>query len=985
MILTEMLMSGGKIIETNTTKLPNKVLCRVVYPICNLGSINANRRIYGKDVWETVLSNSAINEQMKNRTLFGHSEHPEGTQSKTPLISHVITKMWIEENKAYAEIDVLDTPEGRIIDTLLEAGCNIGVSTRAEGDLREDVDDDGGKCYYVIAEAYKYITTDFTADPSTFGVLPIDIRRNVVSTIRKEVENVEAKPEEKKFAVRLLESMDCCDKKMNEDRIDRLNARRNELDKDLSHSKKEVDKLETQIADLDDEILGIEMDKKAGKNKSKKANEGQVTMVAGGDDGSVAVTGDVKKIIVDPQIQTAAPGGAIDVTVLPKDQQVAVVTITKVETIPPPDRVLAASPVDGTQPVAKEDEPDISDDDTELSDEDFEKEVDLDSEDVEESKISESGEADSGKEGPRTDHEMRWYYDVKLDHPGWSDMGLWRVVDAIIEEEAKIDAGLAAKGATGEVKQRKETDESKVNECKDVKVLYEKAGFKPPKGKGIHTKAFHKCVINYAGKIKSGKMKKDEACKRCMGGLGKKNAVKKAHRKNESIIQVVDYINELLNEKRGPWGERLNKLLYDAGYNVTEDQIVEIVDKISDNIEDWDKLTNLLSGEDAEAVVGFLQKNGLKLNKVEESVINEEKDLIFVADTKFKNDKFGVYRKQSGSSPYLLFSFPIKEKAIEMGKTIATMLAAEFSETKPDIVVFDSKVNEGILIRIDTENEAFAPDANVEIARILKRLSDEVSASDWTETRNLRDVNGNKVGTYQLTEAKTPSVLAKEIMELQIKEAVARAERDTVVEALNGTANKDLEVRILTKKLKESGDTDESLAIRSKLEEKAKAEQDLMSRAVETGKKLDALGKEINKTRAEAARLVAESEKEVAKLTKERTADAATIEKMKKDNLEGAERRDRANEEKTALVKEYVTKQLNEGLKVSDDHRALLESCQTIGEVDKAIDECRDTLRRRALHAGPLDRVIIEKFKQPVDPLANRQRMLINSVLKPKA
>ena len=60
---------------------------------------------------------------------------------------------------------------------------------------------------------------------------------------------------------------------------------------------------------------------------------------------------------------------------------------------------------------------------------------------------------------------------------------------------------------------------------KRIKSEYSKAGLSSPDGKGIHTLRAHKCVISY---LKKG-MSKDEAWKRCMGGLGRDKAVKKSH------------------------------------------------------------------------------------------------------------------------------------------------------------------------------------------------------------------------------------------------------------------------------------------------------------------------------------------------------------------------------------------------------------------------------------------------------------------------
>ena len=62
-----------------------------------------------------------------------------------------------------------------------------------------------------------------------------------------------------------------------------------------------------------------------------------------------------------------------------------------------------------------------------------------------------------------------------------------------------------------------------------IKKVYRRAGLKSPDGKGIHTKVAHECVVNY---LKKG-FSKDEAWKRCMGGLGAAKAVKKSHQRSK--------------------------------------------------------------------------------------------------------------------------------------------------------------------------------------------------------------------------------------------------------------------------------------------------------------------------------------------------------------------------------------------------------------------------------------------------------------------
>ena len=210
MLLNEIILTKPIFEEVQREKLPDGVLCRVTYNVNNIGERNANKRVYEKAVWDKVLADNDLKKKLESRALFGHAEHPEQTQSNLEKTSHVIFEMWIDEkeNQVYQKIDVLDTPTGRIVDTLLRAGCQVGVSTRAEGDL-EEAEDDDGTYQRVIPESYRYVTTDFTADPSTFGVVPQDVKRNIVSTIGKEYHNESADKSEREFARLLLEHMKC--------------------------------------------------------------------------------------------------------------------------------------------------------------------------------------------------------------------------------------------------------------------------------------------------------------------------------------------------------------------------------------------------------------------------------------------------------------------------------------------------------------------------------------------------------------------------------------------------------------------------------------------------------------------------------------------------------------------------------------------------------------------------------------------------------
>lgn len=226
MKLNERLIEKAEIIKEE--KLPAGILARVRYPIMRFGVKNANKRIYEKAVAEKVLKDTNIVEKLKTRTLFGDQEHPEKSQIKLnkDTTSHIISNIYVgedfnkqiagkvagklketklQDNVLYADFDILPTEAGKFINVLLEAGCMVGVSTRADGELEEKIDEASGEKYHrVIPESYAFQTTDFTGDPSTPDALPENVQKNVIDIVKKEYE---AKNLDKNVAMALLEAV----------------------------------------------------------------------------------------------------------------------------------------------------------------------------------------------------------------------------------------------------------------------------------------------------------------------------------------------------------------------------------------------------------------------------------------------------------------------------------------------------------------------------------------------------------------------------------------------------------------------------------------------------------------------------------------------------------------------------------------------------------------------------------------------------------
>jgi len=97
----------------------------------------------------------------KGRAL-GELGHPEGPTVNLDRVSHKITSLCQEGNNFKGRATLLDTPMGKIAQSLLGEGVMLGVSSRGIGSLKED--HSGTK---VVGEDFQLATAaDIVADPS---------------------------------------------------------------------------------------------------------------------------------------------------------------------------------------------------------------------------------------------------------------------------------------------------------------------------------------------------------------------------------------------------------------------------------------------------------------------------------------------------------------------------------------------------------------------------------------------------------------------------------------------------------------------------------------------------------------------------------------------------------------------------------------------------------------------------------------------------
>lgn len=162
--LIETYYSKLDIVESKSENLRPGVLATVIGPFAQYGTRNRNNRVYPKSLWEKVINSDYVQEQLKNRTLFGEADHPKDRfEVSLPDVSHSVTKLWLDEkNKlVMGEADILDTPAGRVIHTLVKYGSKVGISSRAAGSVTKT--DEGFNL--VNEDDFTFFAFDCVANP----------------------------------------------------------------------------------------------------------------------------------------------------------------------------------------------------------------------------------------------------------------------------------------------------------------------------------------------------------------------------------------------------------------------------------------------------------------------------------------------------------------------------------------------------------------------------------------------------------------------------------------------------------------------------------------------------------------------------------------------------------------------------------------------------------------------------------------------------
>lgn len=218
-----------------------------------INEFSRNRRLYSPELWPTVLQNEELKSRLNSRAVFGCLGHADKLVDDRDIqegkVSHIVTLLEVRNDKntgkpyLYGELEILDTPAGRILEAMYKGGANLYVSSRAAGKL---VPVPGQNYSLVKPDQYHVHTFDIVCRPGFLQAHPMFEGVSTNESVNEEnINELDNKTVE-------------ADLKKREDQLADAEAQAKENPKAAAEAKKKFENavdLAQKRADRNDEIL----------------------------------------------------------------------------------------------------------------------------------------------------------------------------------------------------------------------------------------------------------------------------------------------------------------------------------------------------------------------------------------------------------------------------------------------------------------------------------------------------------------------------------------------------------------------------------------------------------------------------------------------------------------------------------------------------------------------------------------------------------
>ena len=122
--------------------------------------LNGNGRVYSRPILEREVEN--YGKLVRERRALGELDHPDSAVINLANAAHLVTEVWWDNDSVMGKVQILNTPSGQILRSLVESGVKLGISSRGMGSVHES----NGQT--IVEDDFQLICFDFVSEPSTF-------------------------------------------------------------------------------------------------------------------------------------------------------------------------------------------------------------------------------------------------------------------------------------------------------------------------------------------------------------------------------------------------------------------------------------------------------------------------------------------------------------------------------------------------------------------------------------------------------------------------------------------------------------------------------------------------------------------------------------------------------------------------------------------------------------------------------------------------
>jgi len=147
------------LVEQSRTENSGKIIMKGILQKAN--TLNQNGRIYPLPILTREIQN--YQKFIRENRALGECDHPAASVVELKNASHIIRSARMDSGVVYGSVELLNTPSGKILQSLVESGVTLGISSRGVGSTRKQGEHD------VVQEDFQLICFDFVSEPSTPG------------------------------------------------------------------------------------------------------------------------------------------------------------------------------------------------------------------------------------------------------------------------------------------------------------------------------------------------------------------------------------------------------------------------------------------------------------------------------------------------------------------------------------------------------------------------------------------------------------------------------------------------------------------------------------------------------------------------------------------------------------------------------------------------------------------------------------------------